>query len=54
VVRDGLLGHRDLLGDLPDGTGPLPDARQDPPAIAVGQGAQGRIQLLRGLAHETK
>src|SRR5437588_3341516 len=37
VVRDGLLGHRDPLGDLPHRPGLVAHQDEDPPAVTVGQ-----------------
>jgi hypothetical protein len=44
VVRDGLLGHPNPLCDLPDGAGLVAHQDEDPPAVAVGQRPQRRVE----------
>jgi hypothetical protein len=51
VMGNGLLGHRDLLGDFPDRTGLVANQREDPPAVAVSQGPQYRVDVCRWDTH---
>src|SRR5437588_12798770 len=57
VVRDGLLGHRDPLGDLPHGPGLVAHQDEDPPAVTVGQRPQRGVEVScrsgRGARHLT-
>ena len=41
---DRLLRHSDLVGDLADGAWLVAHQRQDPSAVGLGQGAQGRVE----------